>query len=155
MPVAGVMAAPQLRVVYPPPQHTTTAPQIFFIGTAPPEMPVTINGVPVGERSPAGHFAPSVPLQPGVWYHRLTGRLINETDQPARNIQIYYEIYAPNSNRIVDAGSTTLKSRVVNSQAEAEFLIIPNAAGRVKITLVEWLSGDRDYRSYPQMQEFP
>ncbi|WP_448533564.1 hypothetical protein [Parathermosynechococcus lividus] len=91
----------------------------------------------------------------GVWYHRLTGRLINETAQPARNIQIYYEIYAPNSNRIIDAGSTTLKSRVVNSQAEAEFLIIPNAAGRVKITLVEWLSGDRDYRSHPQMQEFP
>ncbi|WP_227517468.1 hypothetical protein [Parathermosynechococcus lividus] len=70
MPVAGVMAAPQLRVVYPPPQHTTTAPQIFFIGTAPPEMPVTINGVPVGDRSPAGHFAPSVPLQPGV--NRIT-----------------------------------------------------------------------------------
>ncbi|WP_448527411.1 N-acetylmuramoyl-L-alanine amidase [Parathermosynechococcus lividus] len=70
MPVAGVMPAPQLRVVYPPPQHTTTAPQIFFIGTAPPEMPVTINGVPVGDRSPAGHFAPSVPLQPGV--NRIT-----------------------------------------------------------------------------------
>lgn len=91
----------------------------------------------------------------GVWYHRLTGRLINETSQPARNIKIYYEIYAPHSTRIVDAGSATLRSRVVNSQEEAEFLIIPNAAGRVKITLVEWLSGDRNYRFYPQMQEFP
>jgi len=91
----------------------------------------------------------------GVWYHRLTGRLVNETTEPARNIQIYYEIYAPDSNRIVDAGSATLRSRVVNSQGEAEFLIIPNAAGRVRITLVEWLSGDRDYRSHAQMQDFP
>ncbi len=91
----------------------------------------------------------------GVWYHRLTGRLVNETAQPARNIQIYYEIYAPDSKRILEAGSTTLRGRVVNSQDEAEFLILPNAAGRVKITLVEWLSGDRDYRSHPQMQDFP
>ncbi len=91
----------------------------------------------------------------GVWYHRLTGRVVNETAQPARNIQIYYEIYAPESNRIVEAGSTTLRNRVVNSEGEAEFLIIPNTAGRVRITLVEWLSGDRDYRSHSQMQEFP
>ncbi len=65
-------AEPPLKVVYPPLQHTTTAPQIFFIGTAPPQIPVQINGVTVGDRSPAGHFAPSVPLQPGINSFQIT-----------------------------------------------------------------------------------
>ncbi|HIK22781.1 MAG TPA: N-acetylmuramoyl-L-alanine amidase [Thermosynechococcus sp. M3746_W2019_013] len=55
-----------LQVVYPPREHTTSAPQIFFIGTAPPQVAVTLNGQVIGDRSPAGHFAPSLPLQPGL-----------------------------------------------------------------------------------------
>ncbi len=58
--------APQpFTIVYPPTHHETTATQIFIIGTAPPTHPVTINGQPVSQRSPAGHFAPSIPLQVG------------------------------------------------------------------------------------------
>ena len=53
-----------LFIAYPPPNHQTTAAQIFLIGTAAPEGEVFINGKPV-ERSPAGHFAPSFPLQIG------------------------------------------------------------------------------------------
>ena len=53
-----------LFVAYPPPNHQTTAAQIFLIGTAAPEGEVFINGKPV-ERSPAGHFAPSFLLQMG------------------------------------------------------------------------------------------
>ncbi|MEM1369568.1 MAG: N-acetylmuramoyl-L-alanine amidase [Cyanobacteria bacterium P01_H01_bin.15] len=53
-----------LKLVYPPTAHQTTAAQIFFIGTAPPESEVTINDSPV-QRSPAGHFAPSFPLTLG------------------------------------------------------------------------------------------
>ncbi|MGF1497888.1 MAG: N-acetylmuramoyl-L-alanine amidase [Elainellaceae cyanobacterium] len=53
-----------LTVVYPPNNHETTAAQIFFIGTAPPGQVVRINGQPI-DRSPAGHFAPSFPLQLG------------------------------------------------------------------------------------------
>ena len=53
-----------LSVVYPPDGHETTATQIFLIGTAPASGEVTVNGQPV-ERSPAGHFAPSLPLQIG------------------------------------------------------------------------------------------
>ncbi|BCX11882.1 MAG: hypothetical protein KatS3mg067_0820 [Thermosynechococcus sp.] len=90
----------------------------------------------------------------GVWYHRLTGRVRNETATPARNVQIYYEIYDPTSKRLLAAGFTQLRNQVLNSEAEAEFLALPNAGGRVKITLVEWLSGDREYRSFQQMQEF-
>lgn len=65
MGIAAVAWAEQpLSVVYPPDGHETTAAQIFLIGTAPPAGEVTVNGQPV-ERSAAGHFAPSFPLQLG------------------------------------------------------------------------------------------
>lgn len=60
------MAQSALQVVYPPTNHQTTAAQIFFIGTADPGQPVLINGVPIADRSPAGHFAPSLPLELGL-----------------------------------------------------------------------------------------
>jgi N-acetylmuramoyl-L-alanine amidase len=53
-----------LKVVYPPAKHTTTAKQIFLIGTAPIAGTVLVNGQPIA-RSTAGHFAPSFPLKPG------------------------------------------------------------------------------------------
>ncbi|HEY9624817.1 MAG TPA: N-acetylmuramoyl-L-alanine amidase [Crinalium sp.] len=53
-----------LSVVYPPDGHETTANQIFLIGTAPAGGVVTVNGQTI-ERSTAGHFAPSFPLQLG------------------------------------------------------------------------------------------
>jgi N-acetylmuramoyl-L-alanine amidase len=53
-----------LSVVYPPPNHKTTADRIFFIGTAPASGEVQVNGKVI-TRSPAGHFAPSFPLQLG------------------------------------------------------------------------------------------
>ncbi len=55
-----------LKVVYPPNDHQTTADRIFFIGTAPAGSGLTINGQTIGDRSPSGHFAPSLPLQMGV-----------------------------------------------------------------------------------------
>lgn len=53
-----------LTVVYPPNGHETTAAQIFLIGSAPASGTVTVNGQAIA-RSPAGHFAPSFPLQLG------------------------------------------------------------------------------------------
>ncbi|MDB9445302.1 N-acetylmuramoyl-L-alanine amidase [Anabaena sp. CS-542/02] len=58
------LAGPSLLVVYPPNNHQTRAEKIFFIGTAPPDGKVLINGKAVN-RSQAGHFAPSFPLQLG------------------------------------------------------------------------------------------
>ncbi len=66
------MAQSSLQVVYPPADHQTTAAQIFFIGTADPSQPVLINGVPIADRSPAGHFAPSLPLELGPNQFTLT-----------------------------------------------------------------------------------
>jgi N-acetylmuramoyl-L-alanine amidase len=58
-------AQESLSVVYPPENHETIAEQIFLIGTASPEGEVTVNGEKI-KRSPAGHFAPSFPLELGT-----------------------------------------------------------------------------------------
>jgi len=54
-----------LSIVYPPPKHETIAEKIFFIGTASPDEPVSINGKEISNRSNSGHFAPSLPLKMG------------------------------------------------------------------------------------------
>ena len=58
------LAEQPLFVAYPADGYETTATQIFLIGTAPATGEVTINGQKI-ERSDAGHFAPSLPLQLG------------------------------------------------------------------------------------------
>ncbi len=70
--VSGIIFLPvaaqtkqSLFLAYPPPEHQTTSETIFLVGTAPPGGDVFINGKPI-ERSPAGHFAPSFPLQIGA-----------------------------------------------------------------------------------------
>ena len=67
-----------LSVVYPPPNHKTTADRIFFIGTAPSSGEVLVNGKAIA-RSPAGHFAPSFPLQLGE--NQFTVRYQNQQVQ--------------------------------------------------------------------------
>lgn len=56
--------ASSLHIAYPPVDHTTSASSIFFVGTADPQVEVSINGQTI-ERSQNGHFAPSLPLQLG------------------------------------------------------------------------------------------
>ncbi|KAF3886326.1 MULTISPECIES: N-acetylmuramoyl-L-alanine amidase [Nostocales] len=53
-----------LKIVYPPAKYQTSARKVFFIGTAPSNGQVTINGKPI-TRSKSGHFAPSFPLELG------------------------------------------------------------------------------------------
>lgn len=65
-------AQSSLMVVYPPDQHQTTADQIFFIGAAVAGQPVTINGQVIDQRSAAGYFAPSLPLQLGENHFTIT-----------------------------------------------------------------------------------
>ncbi|MDG2990946.1 hypothetical protein L3556_08400 [Candidatus Synechococcus calcipolaris G9] len=91
----------------------------------------------------------------GIWYHSLSGQVVNETGGTVRNIQVYYEIYQPGTNRLVDAGATTVKPSPLLANAVGNFRLTSNQGGQVKITLVEWLSGDRGYHSHPQMEEFP
>ena len=53
-----------LFLAYPPQNHQTSSPTIFFIGSAAPDLTVTLNGQPV-ERSAQGNFAPVIPLKMG------------------------------------------------------------------------------------------
>lgn len=57
-------AESSLNISYPPTNHQTTAERIFMIGSAPPGAEVLVNGKAI-QRSSAGHFAPSFPLQLG------------------------------------------------------------------------------------------
>ncbi len=61
-----------LFVAYPPVEHQTVADRIFFIGTADPNAPVTINGQVIENRSGDGHFAPTLPLALGENTFTLT-----------------------------------------------------------------------------------
>lgn len=65
MVMSPTSAAPELFLAYPPAEHETTSDRIFLIGTADPQAPVLVNGQPIENRSPAGHFAPTVPLEMG------------------------------------------------------------------------------------------
>lgn len=62
--VSPVMAQQSLYLAYPSANQQTTSDQIFFLGSAPPDGEVLVNGKAIA-RSPAGHFAPSFPLQLG------------------------------------------------------------------------------------------
>ena len=63
---AEMQASPDsLFIAYPPTEHETVADRIFFIGTADPDAPVTINGQTIENRSSDGHFAPTLPLEMG------------------------------------------------------------------------------------------
>ncbi|MBD1909282.1 MULTISPECIES: N-acetylmuramoyl-L-alanine amidase [unclassified Leptolyngbya] len=85
---AVAYAESPLRVVYPSDGYETTAAQIFLVGTGAPNQPITVNGEAIA-RSPAGHFAPSFPLQVGEnvftlqqGTETLTLRVVRQTDQP-------------------------------------------------------------------------
>ena len=62
--VVSAQTEQSLFLAYPPPEHQTSSEKIFLIGTASAEGEVKINGKKI-ERSPAGHFAPSFPLELG------------------------------------------------------------------------------------------
>lgn len=60
----SAQAESSLHLSYPPDNHETVADRIFVIGTANPNQTVLINGDSIN-RSQAGHFAPTVPLEIG------------------------------------------------------------------------------------------
>ncbi len=73
----GFSPPTQLHLTYPPLQHTTISDRLFFIGTAPKDGNVSINGKLIS-RSNAGHFAPSLPIALGennfnIKYMNLAG----------------------------------------------------------------------------------
>ncbi|RZM77121.1 N-acetylmuramoyl-L-alanine amidase [Leptolyngbya iicbica] len=70
--IADTNMASDLFIAYPPAAHETVSDRIFLIGTGDPDQPVLVNGAPIEYRSPAGHFAPTVPLEMGENTFTLT-----------------------------------------------------------------------------------
>jgi hypothetical protein len=91
----------------------------------------------------------------GTPLHTLIGEIVNNTEAPVGNVVVYYEVYAPATNKLVDAGSIVATPSVIASQGAGQFTASPKAGGNVKITLVEWGGSNRSYGSYSQMQVFP
>ncbi|MGF1600659.1 MAG: N-acetylmuramoyl-L-alanine amidase [Thermosynechococcaceae cyanobacterium] len=143
-------AGEALKVVYPVDGHTTSAQKIFFIGTAPPEGDVLLNGKPIPNRSPSGNFAPSLPLTAGennftLKYRDQTitlkitrtpeaipqaGQFVKDSLKPAVDIErqpqepICFEAKAaPGANISVKVGGRTL---VLQGQTSAA--LPPNSA---------------------------
>jgi N-acetylmuramoyl-L-alanine amidase len=84
----------QLHLTYPPLQHTTVSDRLFFIGTAPRSGQVSINGQVIN-RSEAGHFAPSLPLQLGT--NKFLIKYISN-DEP--NLEQQIEVKVDRQSRI-------------------------------------------------------
>ena len=69
-----------LKIVYPSDNHQTTAPSIFFIGSASQGATVTVNGENI-DTSQQGFFAPSFPLEMGdnTFFIRSQNQEISKT----------------------------------------------------------------------------
>jgi N-acetylmuramoyl-L-alanine amidase len=126
-----VLAEQPLSIVYPPADHKTTAERIFFLGSAPPTGEVLVNGKAIA-RSPAGHFAPSFPLQLGE--NRFSVRY---NDQE-RQIKVTRTSTAPTVPQGLAFGKDSLTPRVDIARMPGELICFgaiasPNATVSVKL----------------------
>jgi hypothetical protein len=80
--------------------------------------------------------------------------VINNTGSSVSKVFINYEIYAPNSTKILTAGKAAIQPQTLLAGEEGRVQLMVNQAGRVKITLVEWVSAEKGYKTYEQMQDF-
>jgi N-acetylmuramoyl-L-alanine amidase len=140
-----VLAEQPLSIVYPPPNHQTTAERIFFIGTAPSRGEVLVNGSPI-TRSPAGHFAPSFPLQLGE--NRFSVRYEDQTVQ----MKVTRRSTEPIPPEGLAFGKDSLTPAVDVARMPGELVCFgaiasPNATVSVKVS-------DRTIPLMPQFQDF-
>jgi N-acetylmuramoyl-L-alanine amidase len=125
-------AEQSLSVVYPPADHQTVADRIFFIGTASPNAEVQINGQVIENRSPNGHFAPTLPLILGnntfTLTHQgesltLTVTRLPATPSPPEGVAFAEQTLLPNSSLTRRPGELICFSAVAPPQAEVSVLL--------------------------------
>lgn len=131
-----VVALPTLAnqaftVVFPPNNYQTTSDRIFFLGSAPPTGNVLVNGKVI-PRSPAGHFAPSLPLRVGN--NIFTLRYQNQV----RQIQVNRNSGRPTPPRGVTFGKDSLTPKANIAKLPGELICFsaiapPNATVFVKL----------------------
>jgi N-acetylmuramoyl-L-alanine amidase len=129
----------QLHLTYPPLQHTTTTDQLFFIGTAPKNGNVSINGKTI-ERNQAGHFAPSLPIAFGE--NNFEIKYIDALGEPSRDrqlkVKVIRESLVPLPPKEFGFGKDSLFpavdiARQPNERICFEAIATPNATVLVKI----------------------
>ncbi len=91
----------------------------------------------------------------GTLYYTLSGRLKNRSDEPVLNPLVYYEVYEEGTGKIVTGGSLLVQPSVIPGNSEATFQSEINFAGRVRITLVEWLTRENKPKTHDQQEFFP
>ncbi|AFY60022.1 hypothetical protein [Synechococcus sp. PCC 6312] len=91
----------------------------------------------------------------GAWFYTLKVNAVNNTSGTVNKVFINYEIYAPNSQKLLFAGKAALQPQNLLTGEEGRAQLMVNQGGRVKVTLVEWVSPEKGYKTYEQMQEFP
>ncbi|PZD71965.1 hypothetical protein C1752_04307 [Acaryochloris thomasi RCC1774] len=91
----------------------------------------------------------------GTQYYTLSGSLKNRSDEPVLNPLVYYEVYAEDTEQIVAGGSLLVQPSVIPGNGEATFKTDLNFGGRVRITLVQWLTREREPKSNDQREFFP
>jgi N-acetylmuramoyl-L-alanine amidase len=139
----------QLHLTYPPLQHKTTSDRLFFIGTAPKDGKVSINGKPI-ERSDAGHFAPSLPLVFGenkfeIKYVDATGDRRNERQINVKVIRESRITLPPKNIGFIQESlfPTVDIARQPNERICFDAIATPNATALVRI-------GDREIPLLPR-----
>ncbi len=91
----------------------------------------------------------------GTAFHTLRIRAMNQTGGNVNRIVVNYEIYAPNSQRLVAAGKANLQPQNLLPNEEAQAQIMVDHGGRVRVTLIEWIGGNGAYKDFEQMETMP
>ncbi|WP_299492044.1 hypothetical protein [Acaryochloris sp. IP29b_bin.137] len=90
-----------------------------------------------------------------TWFYTLRGQLKNQSDATILTPLVYYEIYSETTDKIIDAGTAVIEPKVLPAGEMGSFQQDLNAAGKVRITLVQWQQTDKAVKSHKQMQFFP
>lgn len=91
----------------------------------------------------------------GTLYYTLSGTVLNRSEEPVLKPLVFYEIYSEDTEQIVAGGSLLVQPSVIPGKSEATFKTDLNFGGRVRITLVQWLSREQEPKSNDQREFFP
>ncbi|MBC8122168.1 MAG: N-acetylmuramoyl-L-alanine amidase [Gemmatimonadaceae bacterium] len=139
-----LLAAPTgpVRLVYPPPGHSTSSQSIFFVGSVHPGSQLVVNGSAVA-LSKQGYFAPTFALKPGANTFTFRSRGVDGTSTLTRVVTRRPDITVPSDRPYLASLSPSGPQRIepgtnvcLKARATPGGQLRANLAGEV-ISLVE------------------
>lgn len=91
----------------------------------------------------------------GSAYATLRGQVVNQGPTVAYNTLIYYEVYAPDADTLIEAGAARPEPYILPPGGTAKFEKVLGRGGRLKITLMQWKKQDNSLDSHAVMQFYP